>query len=140
MDVFIPCLYFILLAFSFLFLDIDYQRLIIIIIIIIMIIQNLTVRTHYTSHGAARIDPIYVTSIHSGQEVRVETVVVTFTNYLEVCLRIKLEARLLQRGQGLWKMDTKMLDDKTSRNRFEQEWTRWRLQEKKITGHGYVVG
>ena len=54
-----------------------------------------------------------------------------FTYHLAVCLQINLEAPLLQGGRGMWKMNTKLLEDTTTRNRFQQEWTRWRLQEGK---------
>jgi hypothetical protein len=33
--------------------------------------------------------------------------------------------RGLQRVQGLWKMNRKLLEDTTVRIRFQQEWTRW---------------
>jgi hypothetical protein len=89
------------------------------------------VYTHYTPHGAARLDRIYVTSKLNYQKVGVETVFAAFTDHLAVCLRIMLEAPLLQRGRGLWHMNTKLLGETTFRNRFQQEWTRWRLQEGK---------
>lgn len=54
-----------------------------------------------------------------------------FTDHLAVCLRIKLEVPLLQRGRGLWNMNTKLLGETTYRNRFQQERIRWRLQEGK---------
>ena len=57
--------------------------------------------------------------------------VVTFTDHLAVCLRIKLEAGMLQQGRGLWKMYTKILKYTTSRSHFELDWRRWRLQKKK---------
>ena len=55
---------------------------------------------HYTPHGAARLERIYVTSNLSGQKVGVETVYAAFIEHLAVCLRIKLEAPLLQRSRG----------------------------------------
>ena len=39
----------------------------------------------------------------SGQKLGMETVVAGFADLLAVFLRIKLEARLLQRDRGLWK-------------------------------------
>ena len=38
----------------------------------------------------------------------VETVFAAFTDNVVLCLRIKLEAPLLQRGWALWKMNTKL--------------------------------
>ena len=69
------------------------------------------VYTYCTLHGAARFDRIYVTSNVSDQKVGVETVFASFTDQLAVCLRIKLEVPLLQGGRGLWKMNTKLLED-----------------------------
>ena len=63
--------------------------------------------------------------------------VAAFTNHLTVCLRIKLEAGLPQRGRGLYKMYTKVLNDTTNSSRFVQVWTIRRLQKKK-PGQGYV--
>jgi hypothetical protein len=54
----------------------------------------------------------------------VKTVVAALPDHLAVCLRIKLEAFLLQ-GRGLWKMTTKSLEDTTVSSRFQQERT-WR--------------
>jgi len=55
----------------------------------------------------------------------VETVVRTLSDHLAVCIRIKLEASLLQ-SRGLWNINTKRLEDTTIRNRFQQvrTWTR----------------
>jgi len=70
--------------------------------------------------------------------MEVEIVISAFTDNLALCLRIKLEASLLQRGRGLRKMNTNVLEDATNRSHIQQERTRWRLQE--IPGHGYVLG
>jgi len=67
----------------------------------------------------------------SGQKVGVETVVAAFTDHLAIFLRMKMESLLLQRGWGLWKINTKLLKDTTKRSLLQQEWTRWRLQEGK---------
>jgi endonuclease/exonuclease/phosphatase family metal-dependent hydrolase len=90
-----------------------------------------TVYTHYTPHGVARLDWIYVTANLSGQKVGVENVFAASTDHLAVCLHIKLDAPLLHRGWGLWKMNVAHLGDSTFRRRFQQEWARWRIQEGK---------
>jgi hypothetical protein len=43
------------------------------------------VYTHYTPHGAARLDRIYDTANLSGAMVRAKTVFAAFTDYLAVC-------------------------------------------------------
>lgn len=60
-----------------------------------------------------------------------EVVISAFTDHLAVCMRMKLKADLLQRGMGLWKMNTKRLEDTSRRIHIQQQWTRWRLQEGK---------
>jgi hypothetical protein len=57
-------------------------------------------------------------------------VVAALPDHLAACLRIKLEASLLQ-GRGLWKIATKSLEDTTVRSRFQQERTWRRLQVRK---------
>jgi hypothetical protein len=59
------------------------------------------VYTHYTPHGAARLDLIYVRANLSEAKVRVETVFAGFTFHLAVCLLLRLEVPHLQRGRGL---------------------------------------
>ena len=54
-----------------------------------------------------------------------------FTDHLALCLRIKLEASLLQRGRDLRKINTNVLEDATNRRHIQQERTRWRPQEGK---------
>jgi alpha-galactosidase len=86
---------------------------------------------HITLLMAALLDLIYVTSNLRDKWVGVETVVVALTDHLAVSLRIKLETSLLQRGRGLWKKNTKPLEYTITRSRFQQEWTRGRLLERK---------
>lgn len=93
-------------------------------------VPSRAVYTFYTSHGAARLDGIYVTSNLSGRKVGVETMIAAFIDHLAVCLRVNLEAPLLQRGRGQWQMKTKLVEDTTMRSRFQPVWTGWRLQEK----------
>jgi hypothetical protein len=91
------------------------------------------VLAHYTSHGASRLNGIYtyVKSNISGQKLGVKTVFAAFTDHLAVYLRITLETPQLQRGLSLRKIKTKHLEDTIISCRFQQEWTRWRLQEGK---------
>jgi hypothetical protein len=55
--------------------------------------------------------------------------ITAFTVHLALRLRIKMDAGLLQRGRGLWKMKTSVIEDATNRSRIQQEWIRWRLRK-----------
>jgi hypothetical protein len=85
--------------------------------------SRVRVYTHYTSHGAARFDRIYVTSNLSDPKVGVETTFTAFTDHLAICQPVNLEARLLQRGRGLRKMNMELLEDSNISSRDQQEWT-----------------
>jgi hypothetical protein len=91
------------------------------------------VYTHYTSHEMARLLSNIGHMKLRSKKVGVETVVTAFTGQPVVCLRIKMEVGLLQQGGNLWKMNTNLLKDTTSRILFQQEWTSWRLQKGKYT-------
>jgi endonuclease/exonuclease/phosphatase family metal-dependent hydrolase len=54
--------------------------------------------THYTPHGAARLDRLYVSPNLRNRKIGVETVMATFTDHLVVCLCITLVAPVLRRG------------------------------------------
>jgi len=87
--------------------------------------------THYTPHGAARIDRLYVSPSLRNRKMCVETVMAAFKDHLAVCLRISLEAPLLRRGRGQWKMNINLLEEANFRDQLQQEWSRWKQQRKK---------
>ena len=66
---------------------------------------NRAIYTHYTPHGVARLDRLYVSQSLRSRKMGVETVMAAFTDHLAVCLRIALDAPLLRRGRGRWKMN-----------------------------------
>ena len=71
---------------------------------------------HYTPHGAARLDCLYVFQSLRNRKIGVETVMAAFTDHLAVCLYISLDAPLLRRGWGRWKMNIKLLEEATFRD------------------------
>jgi len=56
--------------------------------------------THYTPHGATRLDRMYVFPKLRSSKTGVVTVLATFTNHLAVCLHITLDAPRVQRRRG----------------------------------------
>ena len=61
----------------------------------------------------------------------VETVMGAFTDHLAVCLRITLDAPILRRVRGRWKMNVSLLDDTIFKGQLQQELLQWRQQERK---------
>jgi hypothetical protein len=66
----------------------------------------------------------FVTPNLIGQKMGVEAVMAAFTNHLTVCLRINLEAPLVRRGRGQWKMNITLMDETSFQNRVQQLWSR----------------
>jgi len=87
--------------------------------------------THYTPHGAARLDRLYVSPSLRNRKIGVETVMTAFTDHLAVCLHITLDAPLLRRGRGRWKMNIKLLEEANIRDEVQQEWSKCKQQGKK---------
>ena len=76
--------------------------------------------THYTLHGVARLDCIYVTSNLSSKKIRVETVLAAFTDHLVVCLHMTLDATIQRQGRGRWKMNITPLCDTMIKSQLQQ--------------------
>jgi len=52
--------------------------------------QPRAIYTHYTPHGAARLDRLYVWPDLRNRKIGVETVIASFTDHIAVCLHITL--------------------------------------------------
>ena len=84
--------------------------------------------THTTPHTERRF---YVSPDLRNRKIGVETVMAAFTDHLAVCLRITLDAPLLRRGRGRWKMNAKLLEEAPFRDQLQQECSKWEHQRKK---------
>ena len=93
--------------------------------------NNRAISTHYTPHGAARLDRLHVSPSLRNRKMGVETVMAAFTDHLAGCLRISLDAPLLRRRWRRWKMNIKLLEEANFTDRLQQEWSRWKQQRKK---------
>jgi exonuclease III len=94
-------------------------------------ISTRAIYTHYTPHGAARLDRMYVSPNMKNRNTDVETVMAAFIDHLPVCLRLTLDAPIQRRGRGRWKMNVSLLDYTTFNDQVQQEWLQWRQQERK---------
>jgi hypothetical protein len=58
-----------------------------------------------------------------------ETLAAAFTDHLAVCLRLSLVETIMRRGPGHWKMDARVLEDKTVVEQFNILWEQLRRQK-----------
>ena len=75
--------------------------------------------THYSLMGATRIDRICTTKDMSTKKVGVETLAAAFTEHLAVILRLSVEVPIIQRGRGLWKMNTSLFDEELVKEKLQ---------------------
>jgi hypothetical protein len=58
-----------------------------------------------------------------------ETLAAAFTDHLAVCLRFSVVESIMRRGPGSWKMDARILEDKTVVEQFKILWDQLRRQK-----------
>ena len=63
-----------------------------------------TAHTHYTIHGATRLERFYLTEGLLRRKTGVATIAAAFTDHFVVVLRLSMGAPLLRRGRGTWKL------------------------------------
>jgi exonuclease III len=86
--------------------------------------------THYTTTGASRIDRIYTTNALLSRKTRIETLAVAFTDHNAVILRIALDLPIQHTGRGYWKMNSRLLQEKTFKNTLKTRWETWTKNKK----------
>jgi endonuclease/exonuclease/phosphatase family metal-dependent hydrolase len=67
------------------------------------------VYTHYTVHGASRLDRFYLTKDLLARKKSIETVAAAFTDHFTMVLRLSMDEHIAQWGQGTWKLNCKLL-------------------------------
>ena len=82
--------------------------------------------THYTAHGAARLDRFYLTDDLLAGKQGAETIAAAFTDHLAVLIRLKLTAPNVHRGRGRWRMNTTLLNDGRFRLKIRDSWEEWK--------------
>jgi exonuclease III len=86
--------------------------------------------THYTATGASRIDRIYTTIALLSRKTGIETMAVAFTDHNAVILRIALNLPIQHRGRGYWKINSRLLQEKTYKNTLKTRWETWTKNKK----------
>jgi hypothetical protein len=89
------------------------------------------IHMNYTPHGAAHLEPMYVSPNLRSRKSGVETIMAAFTDHLVACMRITLDPPMLRKGRGRGTMNIELLDETTFRGKLQQEWSRWRQQARK---------
>lgn len=68
--------------------------------------------THYTYQGAARLDRMYVSEDLYRKKTGATTIFAPFTDHMAATVRITLNAPMVRRGKGQWKMNNSLLGEK----------------------------
>jgi len=84
--------------------------------------------THYTAHGASRLDRIYLSRDLMARKLGIETTAANFTDQLHVVLRLILDAPILRRGRCTWKLNCTLLTENHITEDFWQKWAQWKRQ------------
>jgi hypothetical protein len=74
--------------------------------------------THITHHSASRIDRIYIAKKLTPEITRKEVIVAPFTDHDAFAVRINLWSTHMDRGPSYWKLDTRVIYDKCTKNIF----------------------
>jgi hypothetical protein len=85
--------------------------------------------TYYLISGAARLDRIYILSVLLRRKQGMETLAAAFTDHIAVCLRLSVVEPIMRRDSGYWKMDARILEDKTVVEQFKILWDQLRRQK-----------
>jgi hypothetical protein len=84
--------------------------------------SNSTGSTHSTTHGAARIDRIYLSSETLARKTGLATVPAAFTDHLAVVLRLAWRTSIIIRGRGTWKLNCEILTSEHVMETLQQNW------------------
>jgi len=68
--------------------------------------------TPYTVRSVSRLDRIYLTTDLMDRKKGLKTIAEAFTDHFAVSLRISLNAPIVRRGRGTWKLNTDILATK----------------------------
>jgi exonuclease III len=84
------------------------------------------VYTHYTVHGASRLDRFYLTKDLLARKQSIETVAAAFTDHFAVVLRLSMDEHIARWGRGTWKLNCKLLPSNYIMETRRTHWTSWK--------------
>jgi exonuclease III len=82
--------------------------------------------THYTQHGAARLDRIYISSDLQAKKTSAVTLFAPFTDHLAMSVTITLPETMVRRGKGHWKMNITLLKERSFKEEMIACVSQWR--------------
>jgi len=82
------------------------------------------VHTHYTAHGATRLDGFYPSTDLLVRKKGNETDAAAFTDHFAVVLRLSLDAPIVRRGRGTWKLNKYISSTNHVIEKIKLHWTR----------------
>ena len=89
-----------------------------------------TTYTHYTPKGASRLDRMYIGNNMKSKKIGIETVAAAFNYHFAVVLRIAIDAPIVSRGKGYWRMNTSLSKDATFKHVIQTHWKKWQTRKK----------
>ena len=83
--------------------------------------------THYTPHGASRIDRIYLSPLMT---TTTTTTVAPFTDHNAVQVKLNTPRTFAIRGYGTWKMNINLINTTEAQTRLQSIWNEWKTKQK----------
>jgi hypothetical protein len=85
--------------------------------------------THYTQHGATRIDRLYTSPYLRPLKQSAAIISEALTDHHASLVRLRLNVPQVQWGRGYWKLNASLLQEDTVLDRFRRIWCMWRLKQ-----------
>jgi hypothetical protein len=96
--------------------------------------------THYTVHGASRIDRIYLSPELFRLKPSAEIMAAAFTDHNAAAVKLRLDGPVILRGRGRWNVNTTLLQEDGQTDRLKQKWRVWMAKVKDYPKHSNMVG
>jgi len=81
--------------------------------------------THYTRHGASRIDRIYITKTLNNRKTGTNTLIAPFSDHMAVIVHLTYQRKTYRQKYMGWKMNTSLLDDKVFGEKLAHQMKSW---------------
>lgn len=91
--------------------------------------------THYTTHGATRIDRIYMSQTMHRNKINTAMLIAAFTDHNAVQLHLRDQQKQPLRGPSTWKLNTNLLHMEEAQDRFYEQWDIWKQKKIMVQRH-----